>query len=141
MNIYTILKINNDIKENQWKYVETYFQDEREELAIEDTQYSSDKYVLSKNYPYVLRRDQILCLPEHVETDEEKYIRLKNEINQKAYKEIISVYPEWKQINITRNKDFSPESEKAYEEMILFIDNIRALSDEEIRLLIDKEAQ
>lgn len=137
MNIYTVLKINNEIKEDQWKYVETYFQDEREELTIEDTDYSPDEYILSKNYPYVLRGEQILCLPEHIETDEEKLIRIKNEINQKAYQEITSVYPEWKQINITRNKDFSPESQKAYEDMVLFIDNIRNSSNQEIEKLIE----
>ena len=55
--------------------------------------------------------------------------KLCNAINEKAYKDIISKYPEWKQLNIQRNKDYNF---KDYNEMISYIDNIRAVSDEEI---------
>ena len=137
MNIYTILKNNNDIKENQWKYVEMYFQDGRDEIKIEDTQYSSEEYFISKNYPYIIKGEQILCLPEKIETDEEKYERIKNEINQKAYEEIIKAYPEWKQINIIRNKDNSLEEKALFDEMSLFIDNIRNSSNQEIEKLME----
>lgn len=82
MNIYTILKKNKDIQENQWKYVETYFQDEREEIELKDLGYDKEKYILSKNYPYVLKGEQILCLPENIETDEEKLEKYQNEVRE-----------------------------------------------------------
>ena len=34
------------------------------------------------------------------------------------YQEIIAIYPEWKQINITRMKDYNAETQLGYEDMI-----------------------
>ena len=72
--------------------------------------------------------------------DKNKKIQKITEINQKAYQEITAIYPEWKQHNIARSKDASQESLNAFNEMTIFIDSIRANSDEEIRLIINKEA-
>ena len=57
------------------------------------------------------------------------------EINQKAYQEISTLYPEWKQINITRMKDYNVETQLEYEKMIAFIDEIRAYADLEVMKL------
>ena len=65
-------------------------------------------------------------------TEEEKKQAKIQEINQKAYSDITEVYPEWKQLNIIRNKECNPE---AYNEMTLFIDTIRAYADLEIMKL------
>ena len=36
------------------------------------------------------------------------------------YQEIIAIYPEWKQINITRMKDYNAETQLGYEEMFVY---------------------
>ena len=53
------------------------------------------------------------------------------------YQEIIAIYPEWKQINITRMKDYNSETQLEYEKMIAFIDEIRAYADLEVINLDD----
>ena len=59
------------------------------------------------------------------------------EINQKAHQEIITLYPEWKQINIIRMKDYNAETQLEYEKMIAFIDEVRAYADLEVTNLED----
>lgn len=61
--------------------------------------------------------------------------QLIEKINQKAYSDITAVYPEWKQLNIIRNKDYNLQ---AYEEMTVFIDQIRAYADLEVMNLEGK---
>ena len=53
------------------------------------------------------------------------------------YQEIIAIYPEWKQINITRMKDYNAETQLEYEKMTAFIDEIRAYADLEVMTLDD----
>lgn len=67
--------------------------------------------------------------------DESKKQSKISEINQKAYQDIILKYPEWKQINITRMKDYNSETQLEYEKMITFIDEIRAYADLEVMKL------
>lgn len=69
------------------------------------------------------------CIRE--KTFEEK----KTEINTKAHAEIISKYPEWKQLNVLRNKDYSEKTFQEYITMINFIDERRAYADYEVLLL------
>ena len=61
-----------------------------------------------------------------------------NEINSKAYYEISILYPEWKQANITADYLQYPENEifkKNFEDMRLYINQIRANADYEVILL------
>lgn len=67
--------------------------------------------------------------------DESKKKMRINSIIQETYNEIVATYPEWKQLNIIRTKDYSDESFIEYEKMVLFIDEIRARSDYEILTL------
>lgn len=67
--------------------------------------------------------------------DESKKQAKISEINQKAYQDIILKYPEWKQINITRMKDYNSETQLEFEKMITFIDEIRAYADYEVMSL------
>ena len=70
-------------------------------------------------------------------TEEEKKQAKIQEINKKTYQDIILKYPEWKQVNITRMKDYNVETQLEYEEMIAFIDEIRAYADLEVINLDD----
>ena len=65
-------------------------------------------------------------------TEEEKKQAKIQEINKKAYQDIILKYPEWKQVNISRMKDYNAETQLGYEEMTAFIDEIRAYADLEV---------
>ncbi len=67
--------------------------------------------------------------------DSLKIEQRKTEINQHAYNEIVEKYPLWKQINITRIKDYNEETLVKYNSMITFIDEIRAWADYEILML------
>lgn len=67
--------------------------------------------------------------------DESKKQAKINEINSKAYSDITAVYPEWKQMNITRMKDYNEETLAEYDKMIAFIDEIRAYADYEVMML------
>ena len=64
--------------------------------------------------------------------DSLKIEQRKTEINQHAYNEIVEKYPLWKQINITRIKDYNEETLAEYNSMITFIDEIRAWADYEV---------
>ena len=89
---------------------------------------------IQKNHNYL--SEDLTSYYEEIDdrTEEEKKQAKISEINQKAYQDIISKYPEWKQLNIIRNKDYNLQ---AYEEMTVFIDQIRAYSDLEVRKLDD----
>ncbi len=96
---------------------------------------------------YYLDEDKNVLIAES-EIDEENLINIseekafvllkgsfekqKSEINEKAYKEIVLKYSEYKQLNIIRNKDIDLFS---YTEMCNYIDNIRNNSNEEIEKL------
>lgn len=70
--------------------------------------------------------------------DESKKQAKINEINSKAYYEISLLYPEWKQANITADYLQYPENEifkKNFEDMRLYINQIRANADYEVILL------
>lgn len=69
------------------------------------------------------------------EYDESKKQAKINEINQTAYAEITAVYPEWRQLNITRMKDYNEITLVEYNAMIAFIDEIRAYADYKIMML------
>lgn len=64
--------------------------------------------------------------------DEDKKEKKINEIKQNSYSEIIKEYPEWKQNNITRMKDYNELTIVKYNKMINFIDEIRAYTEVEI---------
>ena len=65
-------------------------------------------------------------------TEEEKKQSKIQEINQKAYNEIVEKYPLWKQANITRMKDYNEVTLAEYNAMITFIDEVRAWADYEV---------
>lgn len=70
--------------------------------------------------------------------DESKKQAKINEINSKAYYEISLLYPDWKQANITADYLQYPENEifkKNFEDMRLYINQIRAYADLEVILL------
>jgi hypothetical protein len=67
--------------------------------------------------------------------DSLKIEQKKIEINQNAYNEIVVKYPIWKQMNITRIKDYNEETLAEYNFMTTFIDEIRAWADYEILIL------
>ncbi len=68
-------------------------------------------------------------------TGEEKKQAKINEINSNAYYEISILYPDWKQANITTDYLQYPENEifkKSFEDMRLYINQIRANADYEV---------
>ena len=75
-----------------------------------------------------ISEEEALSLSKYLKTTQEQI----QEINQRAYQEIIEVYPIWKQMNIIRNKDINELTLQEYNEMTLFIDEVRAYSDYEI---------
>lgn len=67
--------------------------------------------------------------------DESKRQAKINEINQQAYNEITLLYPEWKQSNIQSDFLQYPDNEifrKNFEDMRLYINQIRAYADLEV---------
>ena len=61
-----------------------------------------------------------------------------NEINSKAFYEITLLYPDWKQANITADYLQYPDNDifkKNFEEMRLYINQIRANADLEVMKL------
>ena len=81
-----------------------------------------------------LNEDLVTEMKEFRDSKEIKQAKI-NEINSNAYSDITAVYPEWKQINITRIKDYNEETLVKYNSMITFIDEIRAWADYEILML------
>ena len=70
--------------------------------------------------------------------DESKKQAKINEINSKAYYEITLLYPDWKQANVTADYLQYPDNEifkKNFEDMRLYINQIRAYADLEVILL------
>ena len=70
--------------------------------------------------------------------DESKKQAKINEINSKAYYEITLLYPDWKQANITADYLQYPDNDifkKNFEEMRLYINQIRANADLEVMKL------
>ena len=70
--------------------------------------------------------------------DESKKQTKINKINSKAYYEITLLYPDWKQANITADYLQYPDNDifkKNFEEMRLYINQIRANADLEVMKL------
>ena len=88
---------------------------------------------IQENHNY-LNEDLVTEMKELRNPIEIKQAKI-NEINSKAYLDITAVYPEWKQMNITRMKDYNEETLAEYDKMIAFIDEIRAYADYEVMML------
>ena len=91
---------------------------------------------IQKNHNY-LNEDLVTEMKELRNPIEIKQAKI-NKINSKAYYEITLLYPDWKQANITADYLQYPDNDifkKNFEEMRLYINQIRANADLEVMKL------
>ena len=91
---------------------------------------------IQENHNY-LNEDLVTEMKELRNPIEIKQAKI-NEINSKAYYEITLLYPDWKQANITADYLQYPDNDifkKNFEEMRLYINQIRANADLEVMKL------
>ena len=91
---------------------------------------------IQENHNY-LNEDLVTEMKELRNPIEIKQAKI-NEINSKAYYEITLLYPDWKQENITADYLQYPDNDifkKNFEEMRLYINQIRANADLEVMKL------
>ena len=91
---------------------------------------------IQKNHNY-LNEDLVTEMKELRNPIEIKQAKI-NKINSKAYHEITLLYPDWKQANITADYLQYPDNDifkKNFEEMRLYINQIRANADLEVMKL------
>ena len=130
-----------DVKFNgaEWEYIKILSEEERKIqwlLALEEGEKIEDGNLIKITSPgefYSWNFDSCEWL-----FDESKKQAKINEINSKAYYEISLLYPDWKQANITADYLQYPDNEifkKNFEDMRLYINQIRANADYEVILL------
>lgn len=124
-----------DINENR-KIIGRYllsFHGENIPSTVQEVSQGVFETSIQENHNY-LNEDLVTEMKELRNPIEIKQAKI-NEINSKAYLDITAVYPEWKQMNITRMKDYNEETLAEYDKMIAFIDEIRAYADYEVMML------
>lgn len=113
---------------------------ENKRFAFEDTDFDEEGKCINQHAIKVIHVNSLIEITEEEAKELLKSIVTKEQkiqqINNKAYEEIIEIYPLWKQQNIIRNKDLNNESLDLYNQMSSFIDFIRAYSDEEIKNIV-----
>ena len=119
-----------------------HYKNEKNKLwAFDDDCLDEEGKCINEYALKVIEENNLVEITEEEAKELSKPIRTKEqliaEINQKAYQETITLYPEWKQINIARMKNYNTEAQLEYKKMIAFIDEIRAYSDLEVMNLDD----
>lgn len=127
-----------NISDRKWEYIKILSENEKKingTKALEAGEKIVDEFLVKTTAPSEFHSWNFETLEWFF--DENKKIQKITKINQKAYQDIIETYPEWKQLNIIRNKDNSLEEKDLFNEMSNFIDNIRKNSNEEIEKLVE----
>ena len=120
-----------------------YFKNGNNELfGFEDDCFDEEGKCNNEYASKVIQENKLIEITEEEARELSKPVITKEqlivEINQKAYNEITFIYPEWKQANIQSDFLQYPDNDifkKNFEEMRLYINQIRANADLEVMKL------